>query len=1382
MTHQALYDSLNESSQDILKVFSVYYAGVSNASEFSSFLSKMKIKDENNKAFNTSTGAAVRDMLIKKGVLVNQQYQGGIQFKDLEFKEFLMLKASEQADFQDVISKIQTEYPAGVHNRWSYTNSNYTERIVRDFRMAIYSNDAKYLADVLKNKPDEFYNQLFVEANEYGWDYRNLKQYTTSVAQEALAAITALKLTTWQPIDEYLEFWVECKLPKNAEYEYRLMTIQFLKGEHKSLEKTLKKATSLDYSQMAIWGLIEVMNGRYEEAIKIYEESIKSWKKWTNKKKGYPSEWSMVGYAMALAKTNESKLLTFYEEYLKYAEKNFHPDQQKYVLMIGSLYHFFKNQDNVAVSRLARPTFNPEYTLSSYVFLCLSSNIPKAPFEKNQVISMLENAQACNFKLIEREALFHIQRKSSISGGLSKSQAERLQELNQLIGNEPLGNIIPAIEDWERSLTVLSSLADSLENKKGGVGNEITVRVGWVIDFKAKEIQPVEQKLGKTGWTGGRNIALKRFSNNDIDFASPQDYKVSREGLKEEVYSSGWGNYGSTVFRFDWDDSLPHLIDHPYLFLGGASSLPLTLVKGDVSLQIKQEKNNLQIGFDNDFENVGTFVVKETATRYKVFEITPLHLKIQQSFGGNKSLNIPSSGKDKLLKSLAPLSKQIAIQSNLDVQIDNLPVVKADTRIYALLNPLNDGFHLEFFVKPFGSEAPYLKPGKGSENIIGTVKGVRSQTKRDLKKETKILKEVEEMCPTLISNSGSTYEWMLDTPEDCLDVMIELEEPKRKEKLVIEWPKGQKLKLMGNINFETLKMNITSKNNWFEVSGEAKVDDGLVLSLKELLLKLNGESNFVELSDGQFVAITEKLRKYLQTMRAVLDDKMRGNILASSALEELSDEVKNFKADKAWKENIQRLKDVRSVRAEIPSTFQAELRPYQEEGFQWLSQLSHWGVGACLADDMGLGKTIQALAILLQRAEQGPALVVAPLSVCRNWEREALKFAPTLNLILFAGNAQERKDLLQNAKGFDVVVVSYGLLQTEEELFKQTKFSTILLDEAQAIKNRTTKRSKTVMALDGDFRIITTGTPVENHLGELWNIFNFINPGLLGSHDSFNERFAIPIEKNNSLERRKALQKLIKPFILRRRKNQVLDDLPAKTEIILNVEMSTEERSFYESVRQDALQRIESDAGAVQDKRFRILAELTRLRLACCHPKLVNPSIPLNSSKLELFGEIVEELIENKHKALVFSQFTKHLAIIEEYLNSQNIKYQYLDGSTPAKQRQERIDDFQRGNGDIFLISLKAGGTGLNLTAADYVIHLDPWWNPAVEDQATDRAHRMGQQRPVTVYRFVTEDSVESKILKLHETKRDLADGLLEGSEGSGKMSAEQLMDLIRER
>ena len=341
------------------------------------------------------------------------------------------------------------------------------------------------------------------------------------------------------------------------------------------------------------------------------------------------------------------------------------------------------------------------------------------------------------------------------------------------------------------------------------------------------------------------------------------------------------------------------------------------------------------------------------------------------------------------------------------------------------------------------------------------------------------------------------------------------------------------------------------------------------------------------------------------------------------------------------------------------------------------------------------------------------------------------------------------------------------------------KFATIILDEAQAVKNRATKRSKTVMNLQAGFRLITTGTPIENHLGELWNLFNFLNPGLLGNHDFFNAKFALPIEKNKDDNARKTLQRLIKPFILRRRKNQVLDDLPAKTEIVLTVEMSAEERAFYESVRRDALARIEAQDGEIKDKRFRILAELTRLRLACCHPKLVNENIPLGSSKLDLFGETLDELLENKHKALVFSQFVKHLSIVEKYLTNKGIAYHYLDGSTPPHIRQERIDAFQRGSGEVFLISLKAGGTGLNLTAADYVIHLDPWWNPAVEDQATDRVHRIGQQRPVTVYRLVTENTVEEKILKLHDTKRDLADSLLDGADSSGKLSADDLLALL---
>jgi SNF2 family DNA or RNA helicase len=320
------------------------------------------------------------------------------------------------------------------------------------------------------------------------------------------------------------------------------------------------------------------------------------------------------------------------------------------------------------------------------------------------------------------------------------------------------------------------------------------------------------------------------------------------------------------------------------------------------------------------------------------------------------------------------------------------------------------------------------------------------------------------------------------------------------------------------------------------------------------------------------------------------------------------------------------------------------------------------------------------------------------------------------------------------------------------------------------------------MNLQSGFKLITTGTPIENHLGELWNLFRFINPGLLGSLDNFNTKYANPIERSQDRNARNQLKKLIQPFILRRTKNQVLQELPSRTEVTLQVELTREELAFYEALRREAIAKLsgENQVNAGQ-KHLQVLAEIMKLRRACCNVKLVRPDIPLPSSKLQLFGEVLSELLDNKHKALVFSQFVDHLHIIREYLDSQKIKYQYLDGSTPAKDRKKRVEAFQAGEGDVFLISLKAGGTGLNLTAADYVIHMDPWWNPAVEDQASDRAHRIGQKRPVTIYRLVAKGTIEEKIVALHNQKRDLADSLLEGTDISGKVSTEALLNLINE-
>jgi SNF2 family DNA or RNA helicase len=440
-----------------------------------------------------------------------------------------------------------------------------------------------------------------------------------------------------------------------------------------------------------------------------------------------------------------------------------------------------------------------------------------------------------------------------------------------------------------------------------------------------------------------------------------------------------------------------------------------------------------------------------------------------------------------------------------------------------------------------------------------------------------------------------------------------------------------------------------------------------------------------------------------------------------------------------------------------------------------MTRLKLWNAGACLADDMGLGKTVQAIAMMLHLAEAGPALVVCPASVVPNWGNELRKFAPSLNIhILKTGNREETFDSIG---AFDVLVITYGLLQTEEERIAKTQWSMVVLDEAHAIKNYQTKSSKAAMNINAGFKLALTGTPIQNHLGELWNLFQFCNPGLLGTLNHFTERYV----KNDLPSQKSHLKKLITPFILRRTKNKVLDELPPKTEITVSVELSKQEMAFYETLRREAIDTLENSSGPGGQQHLQALAEITKLRLACCNSSLVNKKIKLPSAKLEAFFGIIEELRANNHRALVFSQFVMHLAIVREALDQQGITYQYLDGSTSIPDREKAVKAFQSGKGELFLISLKAGGLGLNLTAADYVLHLDPWWNPAIEDQASDRAHRIGQTRPVTIYRLVARNTIEEKIVHLHATKRDLADNLLEGTDQSARLTTVDLLNLLKE-
>ncbi|EIJ34012.1 DEAD/DEAH box helicase [Thiothrix nivea] len=484
----------------------------------------------------------------------------------------------------------------------------------------------------------------------------------------------------------------------------------------------------------------------------------------------------------------------------------------------------------------------------------------------------------------------------------------------------------------------------------------------------------------------------------------------------------------------------------------------------------------------------------------------------------------------------------------------------------------------------------------------------------------------------------------------------------------------------------------------------------------------------------------------------------------------------------------QKLRDFQGIQpVALPEGLNADLRPYQHEGLNWLQFLREYQFNGILADDMGLGKTLQTLAHLLLEKQSGrlqePALVVAPTSLMGNWRREAARFTPDLRVQIIHGTDRHRH--FDSFGDYDLILTTYPLMVRDEEQYLKHIFHYLILDEAQAIKNAAARTTQIIYGLKANHRLCLTGTPLENHLGELWSMFHFLMPGFLGQHDKFTRLFRTPIEKQGDGDRQWQLRKRVQPFMLRRTKELVAHELPPKSDIIRSATLEGKQRDLYETVRLAMDKKVQDEISrkGFARSQIMILDALLKLRQVCCDPRLVKlekAQKVKQSAKLELLMTLLPEMLEEGRKVLLFSQFTSMLALIEEELEKAGIVYSKLTGQT--KNRDEAIAAFQEGDAKVFLISLKAGGTGLNLTAADTVIHYDPWWNPAVEQQATDRAHRIGQDKPVFVYKLITEDTVEEKILKLQEKKQALADGLYSDSETREGVhfSSDDLMDLLK--
>jgi hypothetical protein len=942
-------------------------------------------------------------------------------------------------------------------------------------------------------------------------------------------------------------------------------------------------------------------------------------------------------------------------------------------------------------------------------------------------------------------------------------------------GVTPLVDLVRRIEPWEATLDALSALGgDTAEAPAQATRDE---RIVWWLHLLQGQllIEPrLQRRTRRGGWTQGRGLTPAALYPATLEALDDDDRRICATIVEQR---SPWG-YGPSRYEFDPNRTWPALIGHPRLFRADDPSVAVELIDTAPVLRVRRSKDRLRMTLQPPLPKEGLLRIEEDSrNRWSLVRFDDTHRRIGELLA--KGLDIPVEAEERVREAVARIAPRIDIHSDIGGDED-LPRVDGDPTPYLALIPADEGLTAELRVRPLGAGGSGFTPGHGGTELTAAgADGVRKRVRRDLTEERRRARAVVEACPALEGWEIDPFVWGMPEPEDCLELLEQLHS--LAGDVVVEWPRGQNLDLSGRADGSGFSLSLSSRGDWFEASGELQVNENLVLDLQRLLALLDtgGGSRFLPLGDGRFVALTESFRKRLQDLRDIADSgarKPRYHPLSAPLLEEIASDFGRFETDAAWRERLDRLRKADATPAAIPATLDAELRGYQVDGYRWLMRLADWGVGACLADDMGLGKTVQVLAALVARAPLGPSLVIAPTSVCNNWMTEARRFAPTLNPILFGGG--DRQAQIDALGPFDLLVVSYGLMQQEiERLTAREDWNCLVLDEAQAIKNPATQRARAAFELPAAFRIATTGTPVENHLGELWSLFRFLNPGLLGSREAFNQRYALPIERDQNHEARDRLRRLIRPFILRRLKSAVLEELPPRTEIQLQVEPSPQETAFYEAFRRQILEGL----GAGQQDRFQVLAAITRLRRAACHPELARPGIGIPSGKLALFLEVVDELRGGRHRALVFSQFVDHLSLVRAALDERGIPYQYLDGSTPPAARAERVAAFQAGTGDLFLISLKAGGTGLNLTAADYVIHLDPWWNPAVEDQASDRAHRIGQQRPVTVYRLVMRDSIEERIIDLHARKRDLADSLLEGGDASARLDTEALLALLRE-
>ena len=939
--------------------------------------------------------------------------------------------------------------------------------------------------------------------------------------------------------------------------------------------------------------------------------------------------------------------------------------------------------------------------------------------------------------------------------------------LTNSFGAKTVSSFVKIKDPWELTLDRLIAT----EGKRKTTDDEGEHRVMYTIMSDGESVELREQNRLKDGrWGSGKQLPWSRFMSGTEPFMDRTD-----QAVVADVRFLG-------ASRLTVGIILPHLVGSDRVYTGEQTPFRRVTIEEQKPYVIIERQADGSFHLQSnvaiqDLLTQNNVYHRDSAMHYIYFPMSDRERNVLQEL--LTVADFPAEAEEKL-KKLLPLITQITdIHSDLIPEEKELETLEAQTKIIIRLTPdptTQTMFDAYILVRPLCGGKIALPPAQGDAVIIdqNDTSG-RVRIERNMDGEARNLTTLLHYCQEHDIELTEKLAAHLSTPQVLQLLAFVSAHP---EMSAVEWPEGERLR-MHTAQQKDWNISLTPRGRWFEVEGQVQLSDNSVLTAQQLLQALaNSHGGYVQLQNGDYLWLSDRLRKQLDALESITtteNNKPAIPMLQTGVLAQLvNGEIDIHHTDEFTKLN-DRIQQADEKEFEPPKELQATLRPYQLDGYRWMMRLGEWEAGACLADDMGLGKTVQTIAFLLAHAQEGAALVVAPASVIGNWRNEVQRFAPTLN-IYSLNECFDRKRTIETATAGDIIITTYGLLSPFQEALAEKKWNSCVLDEAHNIKNRGTKMSAACMTLNATHRIILTGTPVQNHLGELWNLFQFINPGLLGTYEQFHQKFIIPIENLQDTDRQQQLQSLVAPFMLRRTKQAVAKELPEKTEITIDVELTEDEMAYYEVIRREAEQRFKEEGDQLT---VNALAELTRLRRTACTPELTNNAWMDGSSKVNAFMELVQNILEGDHSVLVFSQFTSFLQIVARTLREAKIPFLYLDGNVTLRQREQLVADFQKGKSPIFLISLKAGGVGLNLTAANYVIHLDPWWNPAIEQQATDRAYRIGQKQAVTVYHLISHHTIEEKILRLHESKRALSDSILEGADKNYKLTAKDMLEML---